>query len=177
MIGTSMPPTKPTVPVVDFSAAMAPTRNEPVCSSKMIDCTFGASTTASITTNLVSGNSAATVVERGAPREAGHHDGVRPLRSEAAEGLLALRVVLQFEVGEGAAGLGLPGLGAVIGRLVEGFVELAAEVIDHGRVGEGSTGEQHGTGDAGSKSTEVLRKEGHEGLPVSHPATAIAALN
>ena len=42
MIGTSMPPTKPTVPVSDFIAASAPTRKEPVCSSKMIDCTFGA---------------------------------------------------------------------------------------------------------------------------------------
>ena len=34
MSGMSTPPMKPTVPVLDFSAAAAPTRNEPSCSAK-----------------------------------------------------------------------------------------------------------------------------------------------
>ena len=62
--------------------------------------------------------------------------GLLPWRGEAAERLLALGVVLELEVDVGAAGVGLPLFGAVEGGFVEGFVELAAEVIDDGRIGE-----------------------------------------
>src|SRR5499433_3171853 len=58
--GMSMPPTKPTLPVLDAIAAAMPTRNEPSCSLKTIDCTFGRSTTASTIANLRFGNSLAT---------------------------------------------------------------------------------------------------------------------
>ena len=58
--GISIPPTKPTFPVSLFNAAKTPTRNEPSCSLKMIDCTFGRSTTMSMILNLVFGNSLAT---------------------------------------------------------------------------------------------------------------------
>ena len=54
-----MPPTKPTLPVSDAIAAAMPTRNEPSCSLNTTDCTFGCSTTESMITNLVSGNSLA----------------------------------------------------------------------------------------------------------------------
>src|SRR6266850_1986327 len=43
----SMPPTNPTLPVFDAIAAAMPTRNDPSCSLKTIDCTLGRSTTAS----------------------------------------------------------------------------------------------------------------------------------
>ena len=56
-----MPPTKPTLPVFDVSAAITPTRNEPSCSLNTIDCTLGLSTTMSMMPNLVLGNSSATL--------------------------------------------------------------------------------------------------------------------
>ena len=56
-----MPPTKPTLPVSDASAAAMPTRKDPSCSLKITDWTLGRSTTMSIRVNLVSGNSCATV--------------------------------------------------------------------------------------------------------------------
>ena len=55
-----MPPTKPTLPVLLAMAAAMPTRNEPSCSLKTMDCTLGRSTTASMMANLVPGNSLAT---------------------------------------------------------------------------------------------------------------------
>ena len=61
-----MPPTKPTLPVFDAIAASTPTRNEPSCSLKTTDCTFGRSTTSSMMTNFTFGNSAATVFSAGA---------------------------------------------------------------------------------------------------------------
>src|SRR5436309_5229999 len=56
----SMPPTKPTLPVFEASAAAMPTRNDPSCSLKTIDWTFGRSTTASTRANLRFWNSLAT---------------------------------------------------------------------------------------------------------------------
>ena len=55
-----MPPTNPIFPVFEASAAINPTRNEPSCSLKTMERTFGLSTTASMMANLMSGNSAAT---------------------------------------------------------------------------------------------------------------------
>ncbi len=36
-----MPPTKPTLPVLEAIAARTPTRYDPSCSEKMIERTFG----------------------------------------------------------------------------------------------------------------------------------------
>ena len=55
-----MPPTNPTLPVLEAMAAAIPTRKDPSCSLNTIDCTFGASTTASMMANLRFGNSLAT---------------------------------------------------------------------------------------------------------------------
>ncbi|EKD61612.1 MAG: hypothetical protein ACD_54C00169G0001 [uncultured bacterium] len=56
-----MPPMKPTVLVLEASAAIMPTRYEPSCSLKTTDFTLGWSTTMSMMPNLVSGNSCDTV--------------------------------------------------------------------------------------------------------------------
>ena len=138
-----MPPTKPTLPVSDLRAASAPTRNEPVCSSNMIDCTLGCVDDGVDDDEIDVGEFRRDGGQRRGPGEAGHDDGVGTLAGKAAQGLLALGIVLQFEIEIIAAGFGLPGLGAIIGGFVERLVELAAEIIDHGRVGEGGTG-QHG---------------------------------
>ena len=89
-----------------------------------------------MTTKLVSGNSAATVPSAVPHEKPGHDDRVVALGGEAAERLLALGVVLQLEVDVSCRRFGLPRFGAVEGGFVEGFVELAAEVIDDGRIGE-----------------------------------------
>jgi hypothetical protein len=52
-------------------------------------------------------------------RKADAHDRVGALLGEAPRSLLALRGVLHFEFEIGFAGLGLPALGALVGRLVE----------------------------------------------------------
>ena len=64
--GISIPPTNPTAAVSLFIAAKTPTRNEPSCSLKIMDCTFGRSTTISMMLNLVFGNSFATLVNAAA---------------------------------------------------------------------------------------------------------------
>ncbi len=68
MSGVSTPPMNPTVPVVLFSAAATPIRNEPCSSEKSRHLTFGISTTvkvsswgqSSVMANRVSGNSVPT---------------------------------------------------------------------------------------------------------------------
>ena len=55
-----MPPTKPTLPLFETSAAAIPQRNDDSCSRKLIDCTFGRATTASMIVNFTSGNCFAT---------------------------------------------------------------------------------------------------------------------
>ena len=54
---------------------------------------------------------------------------------KAAQGLLALGVALQLELAVGNAGFFLEALGAGVGHFVEGFIELAAKVKDHSRIG------------------------------------------
>jgi hypothetical protein len=88
----------------------------------------------SMMANLVSGNSAATLVERIGPGEAGHDDRVAAVLGEAAQRLLALRSVGDLELDIFDAGLGLELLGAVIGGLVERLVELAAQVEQQRRL-------------------------------------------
>src|SRR5271163_3838051 len=44
MSGMSIPPTKPTLPVLLVSAAITPTRKDPSSARNIIDCTFGRST-------------------------------------------------------------------------------------------------------------------------------------
>ena len=56
-----MPPTKPTLPVLLASAAAMPTRKLPSCSLNTTDWTLGLSTTESMITNFLSGNSAEIV--------------------------------------------------------------------------------------------------------------------
>ena len=66
--------------------------------------------------------------------EAGHDDRVAAVLGEAAQRLLALRGVGNLEIDIVDAGLLLEFLGAVVGGLVEGFVELAAEIVEQRRL-------------------------------------------
>ena len=125
-----MPPTKPTLPVLEACAASRPTRNEPSCSLNTIDCTFGFSTTASMMANLVLGNSSATFFRAVSWLKPTATIGLEAVAGEAAQGLLALGVVLRFEIAVIDAGLLLELLGAAMDAFVEGLVELAAEVVD-----------------------------------------------
>jgi hypothetical protein len=59
------------------------------------------------------------LVERLGPREAGHDDRIAAVLGEAAERLLALRRIGDFEVDIGDSGLFREQLGAVIGGFVE----------------------------------------------------------
>ena len=68
--------------------------------------------------------------QRGGPGEARHQDRAEAVLGELAQHLLALGVVLDFEVAEGDSGVLGEFRRAVVDALVEGFVELAAEVID-----------------------------------------------
>ncbi|CDX32277.1 conserved hypothetical protein [Mesorhizobium sp. SOD10] len=74
------------------------------------------------------------LLQRVLPGKAGHDDRVTAVLGEAAQRLLALRSVgdLEFDIGD--AGFLLELLGAVIGGLVEGFVELAAQIVENGRL-------------------------------------------
>ena len=72
------------------------------------------------------------LLQRGRLREADGDDRRMPVAGEAAQRLFDLRVVGRFEIAELDAGLGLELLGADEDAFVEGFVELAALVIDHG---------------------------------------------
>ena len=87
-----MPPTKPTLPVLEASAAAMPTRNEPSCSLNTTDWTLGCSTTESMITNLVSGNSSATFSSGVAKREADRDDHVGAAPRHAAQRLVALAI-------------------------------------------------------------------------------------
>ena len=93
--------------------------------------------------NLVIREFGRDLLERCGPGEAGHDDRIVAVFGEVAQRLLALRVVLDLEIAIFDAGFGLELLGAVEGRLVEGFVELAAEIVDDRRLdvrGEGRNG-------------------------------------
>ncbi len=84
--------------------------------------------------NLVFGNSSATFLSAGFLAEADGHDRAEAVAREAAQGLLALGVVLRLEIAVIRTGLLLVLLGAHMDALVEGFVELAAEVVDDRRL-------------------------------------------
>ncbi len=145
----SMPPTKPTLPVSDLSAAAMPTRKEPSCSLNTTDCTLSSLDHASMMVNLVSGNSAAIVSSGVAWEKPTATTMVAPAPRHAAKRLIPLAFVgdLEFQVLD--AGLVLEPFGAVIGGLVEGFVELAAHIEDDGRLeilgNGGPGGHEHGT--------------------------------
>ena len=165
-----MPPTKPTLPVLVVLAAMTPTRNEPSCSLKTIDCTLGLSTTMSMMPNLVCGEFVGDLAERGRPGEADGHDRREAVLGELAQHLLALSVVLDFEVAEVDAGILLEFQRAVVDAFVERFVELAAEVIDDGRLdvgGERRRRYERRYGEARKQSGKLT--SGHPTLPFSVP--------
>ena len=84
--------------------------------------------------NLVSGNSRCDLVERRRPGEADRQDRAEAVLGEFAQILLALRVVLDFEIAKIDAGILLELQRAVIDAFVEGFVELAAEVVNDRRL-------------------------------------------
>ena len=109
------------------------------------------------------------LLERRRPREAGHDDRVVAVLGELAQRLLALGVVLDFEIAVFDAGFGLELLGAVEGGFVEGFVELAAEIIDDRRLdvrGEGRNGHRC----SGQKAQ-------YETLHVIHTLSVVFPLN
>src|SRR5690606_3676705 len=73
-------------------------------------------------------------LERRGPGETGHHDRVATVFGKAAQGLLALCVVGDLELDIFNAGLALELLGTVERSLVEGLVELAAEIKQQTRL-------------------------------------------
>ena len=72
--------------------------------------------------------------QRRGPVEADNHDRVVAVTGEAAQRLLALGVVADFELAVFNAGFGLELFRAVEGCFVEGFVELAAEIENERRL-------------------------------------------
>ena len=90
--------------------------------------------------------------------EARRDDRRIALVGEVADGLLALGLVGDLELAIGDAGLGLELLGAVEHALVEGLVELAADVEDDGGlvVCRESSGRRHGNGGYGGEQMYVL---------------------
>ena len=149
-----MPPTKPTLPVLEASAAAMPTRKLPSCSLNTTDWTLGSSTTESMITNLVSGNSLATFSSGVEKREADRDHDVGAALGHAPQRLIALGLVGDLELEIVDAGLVLEPLGTGVGGLVERLVELAAHVEDDRR-GElrrgGDAGDQHGRGGEGGE--------------------------
>ena len=101
--------------------------------------------------NLVLGNSSATLASAVAQAKPRHHDRAEAVLGEFAQDLLALGVVLDFEVAEGDAGLLAEFGRAVEDALVEGFVELAAEIIDDGGLDVGGVGRGGSEETAGAK--------------------------
>ena len=113
----SMPPTKPTLPVFEAIAASMPTRNEPSCSLKTTEWTFGLSTTASMIAKLqCSGTRRRPSRAPPAWQKPTATIGDMPVAGEAAQRLLALGLVLGLELAVLDAGVLLELLGAVIGR-------------------------------------------------------------
>ena len=64
-------------------------------------------------------------------------DATQLARREATKRLFALGFVLHLEIGERPAGFLGPPLRAIVGRLVETFIELPAKVVDQRRIGRG----------------------------------------
>src|SRR6266705_1645826 len=163
----SMPPTKPTLPVLLAIAAAIPTRNDPSCSLKTIDWTLGRSTTASTMANFVPGNSLATFSTPLAWE--------KPIATTICEPRRAMlrSACSQIVVAIGFSRFLLEPLGAVVGGLVEGLVELAAHVEDDGRrellgadtAGERRGGDEQDGGDAPRKCGHGLRPLGGDDTP------------
>ena len=100
--------------------------------------------------------------QRVAKGKARHHDRVGASLGQTAQRLFALGFGLHFKFLVGAAGFGGPTLRALIGCLVEGFVELAAKIEDQGGIGGNHASRQGQRRGCGRK---VLHK-GHLRLPV-----------
>ena len=111
--------------------------------------------------------------QRRGPGEARDDDGRKALLGELADGLLALGVARNLEVAVIAAGFLLVLLGAIIGSLVEGFVELAATVIDQRRISKRRASDKSCRSDTGSQSPEVPSEVGHELSPCSRKRAAV----
>jgi hypothetical protein len=90
--------------------------------------------------------------------EAGNQDGREALGSELTDGLLALGVAGDFQIGIAAAGIGLVLFGAGVGAFVEGFVELAAAIIDECGVCERGAGQKGAQRDAAGNGLGECRK-------------------
>ena len=111
------------------------------------------------------------LVERGRPGEARHDDRRVAVLGELAQDLLALRLVLDFEIAEVDAGVLLELARAVEDALVEGLVELAAEVIDDRRLDVGGPG-RRGGGQAAAEKRGGQRRglRANISLPPAWPA-------
>ena len=99
-----MPPTKPTLPVLDASAASTPTRNEPSCSLKVTDCTLGSVHHAVDDGEVHVGEFLGDLLERDGLREADGDDRILPALGKTPMRLLELRLVAGLELGDGDAG-------------------------------------------------------------------------
>ena len=135
-----MPPTKPTLPVFEVLAAITPTRKEPSCSLNYDRLHIGLVDDSVDDGEFGVREFVGDLAERGRPGEADGHDRREAVFGEFAQDLLALRVVLDFEIAVGDAAVLLELFGAVEDAFVEGFVELAAEVVDDGGLDLGRVG-------------------------------------
>ena len=142
-----MPPTNPTLPLLDAMAAAIPTRNDPSCSLKTIDWTFGSVHDRVDDGELEVGELLGDLLHAGGLGEADAHDDLGAAPRHVAERLLALGLVGHLELAVRDAGFLLEALGAGEGGLVEGLVELPAHVEHDGRselLGRGRTGQRDG---------------------------------
>src|SRR5579863_2712647 len=94
------------------------------------------------------------LLQRGLPGEADGHDRGKAVFGELAQDLLALRLVLDLEIPKFDAGLLGEAGRAVENALVERFVELAAKVIDDGRLDLGRVGGERGEQSAANRGGE-----------------------
>mmetsp|Transcript_6100 Transcript_6100/g.7497 ORF Transcript_6100/g.7497 Transcript_6100/m.7497 type:complete len:283 (+) Transcript_6100:348-1196(+) len=104
---------------------------------------------------IITGN----LTQRISKGKACHYDRVSASFCETAQSLLALCFGLQFDFTEALAGFFCPTLRAGKGRLVEGFVELAAEVKDQRRFCQSCTCTQRYSGCSAHQGFH----QGHQG--------------
>ena len=97
------------------------------------------------------------LLERGFLAETDGHDRAVSLAREPAQGLLPLRIVLRLEIAVIRTRLLLVLLSARMDAFIEGFVELASEVVDDRRL-ESVLREDGGRGDG-----EAREREGEAG--------------
>ena len=163
-----MPPTKPTLPVFDVSAAITPTTNEPSCSLNTTDWTLGRSTTSSMMPNFVLGYSGAIFFSAVSQAKPTVMIGEKPSLANLRRTCSRCDSFWISRSRKSIAGLLLELRRAVEHALVERFVELAAKIIENGGLdGVGRIGR-----DGGEKTSGKSRRR-HERDATEHILTSV----